>query len=263
MFNSRRPTHALEHPFITVSASQQARVNHVRSHSFLFSFTCTPHECVQHRKQWHGVSYWRILFICQVQRPIVSFLRIYATVPVSYHQKSWISVIIQVGIGELIMSESLLILAMQKALLSRHCLVADKVTKGGALVNYGMLSPAAQTTSPRRVAQSSSLKIVSSWDQRAWSRKSGHLNVLLPGRWGSLHLWVSCQALSSLQCGQNSLARVVTTARPFAHATLWLQSLHWLPIKFRTNHNTLLTFKTQGTELCTLLSRTTHSHTLI
>ena len=32
---------------------------------------------------------------------------------------------------------------------------------------------------------------------------------------------------------QNSLARVVTRSRPPAHASSLLQSLHWLPIKFR------------------------------
>ena len=46
---------------------------------------------------------------------------------------------------------------------------------------------------------------------------------------------VAGKDLERLQRVQNTLARVVTGSRPFAHAASLLQSLNWLPIKFRIN----------------------------
>ena len=62
-------------------------------------------------------------------------------------------------------------------------------------------------------------------------------------------------------------ARVVTRARPFAHAPPLLQSLHWLPIKFRIIFKVrLLTFKTlqsgQPSYLHSILTKATPSRTL-
>ena len=73
--------------------------------------------------------------------------------------------------------------------------------------------------------------------------------------------------LERLQRVQDTLARVVTRSRPFAHASPLLQSLHWLPIKHRINFKiSLLTFKTlqtgQPAYLNSLLSKASPSRTL-
>ena len=54
--------------------------------------------------------------------------------------------------------------------------------------------------------------------------------------------------IARLQQIQDTLARIVTRSNPFAHAPPLLQSLHWLPIKFRIDFKvSLLTFKTLQT----------------
>ncbi len=52
----------------------------------------------------------------------------------------------------------------------------------------------------------------------------------------------SCPASSiiKLQIVQNAAARVLTRSRKYDHITPILQSLHWLPIKFRINYKILL-----------------------
>ncbi len=61
----------------------------------------------------------------------------------------------------------------------------------------------------------------------------------------SLFYGLAEKDIKKLQRVQDSLARVVTGARPFAHAPPLLRSLHWLPIHFRTIFKVrLLTFKT-------------------
>ncbi len=56
-----------------------------------------------------------------------------------------------------------------------------------------------------------------------------------------------CPASSSinkLQIVQNAAARVLTRSRKYDHITPILQSLHWLPIKFRISYKiVLLTYK--------------------
>ncbi len=68
--------------------------------------------------------------------------------------------------------------------------------------------------------------------------------------------------VAKLQRVQDTLARVVTRARPFSHAPPLLQSLHWLPVKLRINYKIrLLTFKTlqtgQPSYISDLLKRAT------
>lgn len=61
----------------------------------------------------------------------------------------------------------------------------------------------------------------------------------------SLFYGLAEKDIKKLQRVQDSLARVVTRARPFAHASPILRSLHWLPIQFRIIYKIrLLTFKT-------------------
>uniref|UniRef100_A0AAY4A612 Uncharacterized protein n=1 Tax=Denticeps clupeoides TaxID=299321 RepID=A0AAY4A612_9TELE len=55
-----------------------------------------------------------------------------------------------------------------------------------------------------------------------------------PGKTGyTLLSGCSSRCMSKLQLVQNAAARVLTRTRKFDHITPVLQSLHWLPIKFR------------------------------
>ncbi len=47
-------------------------------------------------------------------------------------------------------------------------------------------------------------------------------------------------SINKLQIVQNAAARVLTRSRKYDHITQILQSLHWLPIKFRINYKILL-----------------------
>ncbi len=47
-------------------------------------------------------------------------------------------------------------------------------------------------------------------------------------------------SIHKLQMVQNAAARVLTRSRKYDHITPILQSLHWLPIKFRITYNILL-----------------------
>ncbi len=47
-------------------------------------------------------------------------------------------------------------------------------------------------------------------------------------------------SINKLQIVQNAAARVLTRSRKYDHITLILQSLHWLPIKFRISYKILL-----------------------
>ncbi len=47
-------------------------------------------------------------------------------------------------------------------------------------------------------------------------------------------------SINKLQIVQNAAARVLTGARKYNHITPILQSLHWLPIKFRISYKILL-----------------------
>ncbi len=47
-------------------------------------------------------------------------------------------------------------------------------------------------------------------------------------------------SINKLQIIQNAAARVLTRSRKYDHITLILQSLHWLPIKFRISYKILL-----------------------
>ncbi len=52
-------------------------------------------------------------------------------------------------------------------------------------------------------------------------------------------------SINKLQIVQNAAARVLTRSRKYDHITPILQSLHWLPIKFRISYKILLlTYKT-------------------
>ncbi len=65
-----------------------------------------------------------------------------------------------------------------------------------------------------------------------------------------MHSWLDyCNALlggcpassiNKLQIVQNAAARVLTRSRKYDHITPILQSLHWLPIKFRISYKILL-----------------------
>ena len=83
----------------------------------------------------------------------------------------------------------------------------------------------------------------------------------------SLFYGLAEKDIKKLQRVQDTLARVVTGARPFAHAPPILKSLHWLPIHFRVIFKVrLLTFKTLHLEipsyLHTLLSMAIPSRSL-
>ncbi len=63
-----------------------------------------------------------------------------------------------------------------------------------------------------------------------------YCNALLGGRPAS--------SINKLQIVQNAAARVLTRSRKYHHITPILQSLHWLPIKFRISYKILiLTYK--------------------
>ncbi len=47
-------------------------------------------------------------------------------------------------------------------------------------------------------------------------------------------------SINKLQIVQNAAARVLTKSRKYDHITPILQSLHWLPIKFRISYKILL-----------------------
>ncbi len=47
-------------------------------------------------------------------------------------------------------------------------------------------------------------------------------------------------SINKLQIVQNAAARVFTRSRKYDHITPILQSLHWLPIKFRTSFKIVL-----------------------
>ncbi len=47
-------------------------------------------------------------------------------------------------------------------------------------------------------------------------------------------------SINKQQIVQNAVARVLTRSRKYDHITPILQSLHWLPIKFRISYKTLL-----------------------
>ncbi len=47
-------------------------------------------------------------------------------------------------------------------------------------------------------------------------------------------------SINKLQIVQNAAARVLTRSRKYDHSTPILQSLHWLPIKFRISYKILL-----------------------
>ena len=49
----------------------------------------------------------------------------------------------------------------------------------------------------------------------------------------SLFRGLSCFNLHKLQSIQNTLARIVTNHRKYAHVTPILKQLHWLPMKYR------------------------------
>ena len=49
----------------------------------------------------------------------------------------------------------------------------------------------------------------------------------------SLFMGLSCFNLHKLQSIQNTLACIVTNHRKYAHVTLILKQLHWLPVKYR------------------------------
>ena len=49
----------------------------------------------------------------------------------------------------------------------------------------------------------------------------------------SLFRALSCFNLHKLQSIQNTLARIVTNHRKYAHVTPILKQLHWLPVKYR------------------------------
>ncbi len=50
----------------------------------------------------------------------------------------------------------------------------------------------------------------------------------------------SASSINKLQIVQNAAARVLTRSRKYDHITPILQSLHWLPIKFRISYKILL-----------------------
>ncbi len=82
-------------------------------------------------------------------------------------------------------------------------------------------------------------------------------------------LLVGCPAssINKLQIVQNAAARVLTRSRKYDHITPILQSLHWLPIKFRISYKILLlAYKALNdlapAYLTNLLSRYNPTHSL-
>ncbi len=74
-------------------------------------------------------------------------------------------------------------------------------------------------------------------------------------------------SISKLQIVQNAAARVLTRSRKYDHITPILQSLHWLPIKFRISYKILLlAYKALNylapAYLTNLLSRYNPTHSL-
>ena len=59
------------------------------------------------------------------------------------------------------------------------------------------------------------------------------------GYCNSLFRGLSCFNLHKLQSIQNTLARIVTNHRKYAHVTPILKQLHWLPVKYRCMFKTL------------------------
>lgn len=83
----------------------------------------------------------------------------------------------------------------------------------------------------------------------------------------ALYYGLAEKDITKLQRVQDTLARVVTKARPLAHGSTILRSLHWLPIQFRISFKVrLLTFKTlqlqKPSYLHDLLVRATPSRSL-
>ncbi len=63
-------------------------------------------------------------------------------------------------------------------------------------------------------------------------------------------------SINKLQIVQNAAARVLTRSRKYDHITPIVQSLHWLPIKFRISYKILLlTYKCAETETDTIASK--------
>ncbi len=62
--------------------------------------------------------------------------------------------------------------------------------------------------------------------------KNYYCNALLGG--------CPASSINKLQIVQNAAARVLTRSRKYDHITPILQSLHWLPIKFRISYKILL-----------------------
>ena len=56
--------------------------------------------------------------------------------------------------------------------------------------------------------------------------------------WTTVTLGLSGFNQHKLQSIQNTLARIVTNHRKYAHVTPILQKLHWLPVKYFQNRNT-------------------------
>ncbi len=74
-------------------------------------------------------------------------------------------------------------------------------------------------------------------------------------------------SINKLQIVQNAAARVLTRSRKYDHITPILQSLHWLPIKFRISYKILLLTYTAINDLApayltNLLSCYNPSHSL-
>ncbi len=84
------------------------------------------------------------------------------------------------------------------------------------------------------------------------TRRLDYCNALLAG--------CPASSINKLQVVQNAAARVLTRSRKYYHITSILQSLHWLPIKFRISYKILLlAYKAQNglapAYLTSLLSR--------
>jgi len=83
----------------------------------------------------------------------------------------------------------------------------------------------------------------------------------------SLYVGMSDTNFAKLQWVQNSLARIVTSARKHDHITPVLNRLHWLPVRQRVMYKTaMLTYKSlnidQPEHLSVLISNYTPSHQL-
>ncbi len=93
----------------------------------------------------------------------------------------------------------------------------------------------------------------------SWTSRLDYCNALLGGGPAS--------SINKLQIVQNAVARVLTRSRKYDHITPILQSLHWLPIKFRISYKILLlAYKALNdlapAYLTSLLSRYNPSHSL-